>query len=133
MRAKLGVAALEKDPSPNARILMEEWNAIWNDYYFAIAPEKALPQDPRPPIVTDLSLFKVEDPHYAPQNSFARLIHIDSEAHQVYVGNAITKTLDVLDAKGKLVSSTRVDSTPTSKEMAAYQLAERKTKATEQK
>src|SRR6185369_8133652 len=82
-----------------------------NDFYLVAAPEKALPQDPRPPIVADLTLFKVEDPHYRTTNCFAIMVKIDSEAHQVYIGNAITKSVDVLDSNGRLLSSTPVDST----------------------
>src|SRR5579862_242080 len=110
MRKTMGLAAIENDPSPNSRVLMREWDAIW-EYYLIAAPEKMPPQDPRPPILPDLTLFRVEDPHYGVTNSFASLIHIDSEAHQVYVGNAITKSIDVLDSKGHLLSSTPVDST----------------------
>src|SRR5258707_8412254 len=111
MRVNMGVAALENNPSPDARALMEQWNAIWNDYYLVAAPEHALPQDPRPPIVPDLDLFKVEDPHYAPTNGYATMVQIDSQTHQVYVGNAITKSLDVLDSRGHLLASSPVDST----------------------
>ncbi|HTL54413.1 MAG TPA: VCBS repeat-containing protein [Candidatus Limnocylindrales bacterium] len=111
MRKTMGVTALENDPSANARLLIAEWNAIWNDYYFLAAPEKALPQDHRAPIVPDLVLFKVEDPRYQVTNGYATLVYIDPEAHQIYVGNALTKSLDVLDSNGKLVSSSPVDST----------------------
>src|SRR6266567_1609223 len=107
----MGVAAMENDASPSSRALMEVWNAIWDDYYLVAAPEQTLPQDPRPPIVPDLTLFKVEDPHYQPTNCYATMVHIDSEAHQIYVGNALTKSVDVLDAKGALVASSPVDST----------------------
>jgi len=113
MRLKMGVAALEDNPSPDARALMEQWNAIWNDYYFVAAPDKAPPQDARAPIVPDLICFKVEDPYYAPTNGYATMIQIDSQAHQVYVGNAITKSLDVLDSRGRLLTSSAVDSTLT--------------------
>jgi VCBS repeat protein len=111
MRKIMGVAALENDPSTNAHLLIREWNSIWDDYYLRAAPEKPLPQDPRPPIVPDLSLFKVENPQYAPHNSYATMVHIDSEAHQLYVGNALTKSLDVLDSQGRTIASTPVDST----------------------
>jgi hypothetical protein len=111
MRVTMRAAAIEKDTSPNARALREIWHAIWDDYYLVAAPENAPPQDPRPPILPDLSLFKVEDPQYEPQNSYATLVHIDTNSHQVYVGNAITKSLDVLDSKGHALSSARVDST----------------------
>src|SRR5262245_35086325 len=62
MRTKMGVASLENNPSPDARTLMEQWNAIWNDYYLVEAPEQTPPQDPRAPIKPDLDLFEVEDP-----------------------------------------------------------------------
>ena len=91
---------------------MREWDAIWNDYYLVAAPERALPQDPRPSIVPDLTLFKVEDPHYEITNCFASMVHIDSDAHQVYIGNSITKTVDVLDSNGRTLSSTPVDMHP---------------------
>src|SRR5262249_43559892 len=68
-------------------------------------------QDSRAPILPDLRLFRVEDPHYQPTNSYASLVYIDSQAHQLYVGNALTKSLDVLDAQGRLLASTPVDST----------------------
>jgi hypothetical protein len=113
MREKMGVPALENNPSPDARTLMEQWNAIWHDYYLVAAPEKALPQDPRPPIVPDLDLFKVEDPHYEPTNGYATMIQIDPAAHQIYVGNALKKSLDVLDSQGRLLASSKVDSTLT--------------------
>src|SRR5438105_257138 len=113
MRIRMDVAALENSPSPDARALMEQWNAIWNDYYLVTAPERAPPQDPRPPIVPDLELFNVEDPHYAPTNGYATMVQIDTDTHQVYIGNAITKSLDVLDAHGQLMASTHVDSTVT--------------------
>ena len=111
MRATMGLAAIENDPSPNSRILIKEWDAIWDDYYLVAAPELMPPQDPRPPIVPDLALFKVEDPHYQVTNCFATMVHIDTNAHQVYIGNGITKTIDVLDSNGRLLSSTPVDST----------------------
>src|SRR5436190_5726492 len=113
MRNKMGVAALENNPSPDARTLMEQWNAIWNDYYLVAAPEKAPPQDPRAPIVPDLDLFKVEDPHYEPTNGYATMVQIDSQTRQIYVGNAITKSLDVLDSKGHMLGSSPVESTIT--------------------
>src|SRR5258708_5400196 len=47
MRIKMGVAALENDPSPASRSLMEQWHAIWKDYYLVAAPEKELHHDPR--------------------------------------------------------------------------------------
>ncbi|HLH56015.1 MAG TPA: VCBS repeat-containing protein [Verrucomicrobiae bacterium] len=111
MRKVMGLAAIESDPGPNAKVLLREWDAIWNDYYLPAAPEKMPPQDARPPIIPDLSLFKIENPRYAPSNCFASLVHIDPEAHQLYIGNAITKSIDVLSSAGGMLSTTPVDST----------------------
>ena len=113
MHTSMGVAGLENNPSPDARALMEQWNAIWDDYYLVAAPEKAPPQDPRPPIVPDLGLFKVEDPKYEVTNGYATMIQIDNQTHQIYVGNAIKKSLDVLDSRGRLLASSPVDTTLT--------------------
>src|SRR5690242_18164401 len=90
MRKTMDVAALENNPSPTSRVLLKEWDAIWDDFYLVAAPEKALPQDSRPPILPDLTLFKVEDPCYQPTNSYATMLYIDNQAHQLYVGNALT-------------------------------------------
>jgi hypothetical protein len=109
MRISMGVVSLEDSPSPDARTLMEQWNAIWDDYYLVAAPEKAPPQDPRPAIVPDLALFEVEDPKYEVTNGYATLIQIDSRTHQIYFGNAMKKSLDVLDSRGRLLASSPVD------------------------
>lgn len=113
MRITMGVASLEDNPSPDARTLMDQWNAIWDDYYAVAAPEKAPPQGPRPPIVTGLPLFTVEDPRYEVTNGYATMIQIDSATHQIYVGNALKKSLDVLDSRGRLLASSPVDTTVT--------------------
>lgn len=113
MRTTMGIAALENDPSPDARTLMRQWNAIWNDYYLAAAPEKPPPQDARAPIVAKLDLFKVEDPRYEVTNGYATMIQIDTRKHQIYAGNAIKKSLDVLDSHGRLLASSPVDTTLT--------------------
>lgn len=113
MRLKMGVDTLEDNPSPDARTLMSQWSAIWNDYYTVAAPERPLPQDPRPRIVPDLTLFTVEDPKYEVTNGYATMVQIDPETRQIYVGNAIKKSLDVLDAQGRLLASTPVDTTVT--------------------
>ena len=113
MRFIMGVAALEDNPSADARILTGQWNSIWNDFYAVVAPEHALPQDPRPAILPDLTRFEVEDPKYEVTNGYATLIQIDSQTHQVYVGNALKRSLDVLDARGRLLASSPVDTTLT--------------------
>jgi hypothetical protein len=113
MRARMGIAALENNPSPDARTLMRQWSAIWNDYYLVASPEKPPPQDLRAPIVAKLDLFKVEGPRYEVTNGYATMIQIDGQTRQIYVGNAIKKSLDVLDSRGRLLASSPVDTTLT--------------------
>jgi hypothetical protein len=113
MRVTMDIAALEENPSPDARVLMAQWNAIWNDYIAVAAPEKPPPQDPRPPITPDLTLFTIEDPKYEVTNGYATMLQIDAGTRQIYVGNAIKRSLDVLDARGRLLASSPVDTTVT--------------------
>jgi hypothetical protein len=41
------------------------------------------------------------------------MVQIDQETHQIYVGNAFTRSLDVLDQRGKGLASTKLDTTLT--------------------
>jgi len=113
MRVTMDIAALEQNPSHDARVLMAQWNAIWDDYIAVAAPEKPPPQDPHLPIVPDLALFTIEDPKYEGTNGYATMIQIDAGTRQIYVGNAIKRSLDVLDARGQLLASSPVDTTLT--------------------
>lgn len=112
LRGRLGIDHL--DPSdPDHRVVLNEWQLVWN-YYFAAAPEKPLPQAPRAAIRMRLDQFTVVNPNYRPGQRFVTLTQIDPQAREIYVGNAQTKTLDVLDANGKMLSSLTVDSPPVS-------------------
>ncbi|MBM3837305.1 MAG: VCBS repeat-containing protein [Verrucomicrobia bacterium] len=110
LRGRLGIDRL--DPTdPDHRVVLDEWQLVWK-YYFAAAPEKALPLGPRAPIQMDLKRFSVVNPGYRPGQRFVTLTQIDPATCRIYVGNAQTKTLDVLDASGKLLSSLAVESPP---------------------
>lgn len=110
LRGRLGIDRL--DPTdPDHRIVLDEWQLVWN-YYFKAAPAKALPQGPRAPIQTGLKQFTIVNPGYRPGQRFVTLTQIDPAARRIYVGNAQTKTLDVLDANGKMLSSLAADSPP---------------------
>lgn len=106
------MAELDPSRSEEEREALLQWRLVW-DYYFQAAPAKAIPQAPRPPIRADLPLFTVEDPQYRRQISYATMVKIDSQTHQIYVGNALTRSLDVLNERGKGLASTKVDSTLT--------------------
>ena len=112
MHKNVGIADINPNGSDAERAALEQWRLIWN-YYFLAAPVTAIPQGPRPPIHRELKGFTVEDPKYRRGLGYATMVQIDTNAHQIYVGNALTRTLDVLDQNGKGVASTKLDSTLT--------------------
>ena len=112
MRRNAGLLALDPNGSKEEKEVLEQWRLIWQ-YYLRTAPVKAIPQGPRAPIRRELRLFNVEDPHYRRGISYATMVQIDSNSHQICVGNALTHSLDVLDANGKGLATTRIDSTLT--------------------
>lgn len=111
MHRNAGIGELQPDGTREEREALEQWRTIWEDYYFVAAPERPLPQGPRPPIRTGLKLFAVENPKYRQGISYATLVQIDPQTRQVYVGNALTRSLDVLDSQGKGLATTKLDST----------------------
>ena len=114
LRARLGIDQFSPQ-DPDQKAVLEEWGLIWK-YYFAAAPAKALPQKPRSNIQIELKQFTVCNPQYRPGKRFVSLAQVDSRARQIYVGNAETKTLDVLDGDGNMLSSLGMDSPPVSLE-----------------
>ena len=112
MHRNAGMAALKADGSKEEKVALEQWRLIW-EYYFHAAPAQPIPQAPRALILRELPGFTVEDPHYRRGISYATLVQIDARARQIYVGNAFTRTLDVLDQNGKGVVSTKLDTTLT--------------------
>jgi hypothetical protein len=111
VRQRVGIDQFDPNGSTEERQTHAMWRAIWDDYILPAAPEKALPQAPRAPIQVGLKQFTVFDPKYRPRRGYATMVKIDAPARQIYVGNALTKTLDVMDAAGKPVSICKVDST----------------------
>jgi hypothetical protein len=110
MRSRLGLDQLEFANSPQ-KLVLEEWTAICH-YYIEAAPEKAIPQPPREKIQMGLRQFEVVNPGYRPGKRYVTMLSVDEAAHQIYVGNAETKTLDTLDSAGHLLASLPVDSPP---------------------
>lgn len=104
----------ELDPSRSEeeREALFQWRCVW-EYYFQAAPVQAIPQGPRTPIRRELKLFTVEDPKYRRHISYATMVKVDPETKQIYVGNALTRSLDVLDKNGKGLASTKVSNTLT--------------------
>lgn len=110
LRARLGFDQLDPK-NPEQKVVLDEWNLIWN-YILASAPQTALPSKRQRKINPDLQQFTVVNPQYRPGTRYVTFTQIDSEERQIYVGNAATKTLDVLDQNGAMLSSLSVDSPP---------------------
>ena len=91
----------------------EDWEAICR-FYIEAAPAKPLPQSPHPKIQRGLKGFDVISPDYRFQVPLTILVRIEPDKKQFYLGDAGTKTLNILDAQGKLKLSVPVDSPPVS-------------------
>lgn len=113
MHRNVGLAELDPKRSPQEKEALEQWRAVWEDFYYVAAPARALPQAPRAPIRRELKQFTVEDPRYRRGISYATMLQIDPATRQIYVGNALTRSLDVLDAHGRGLATTRLDTTLT--------------------
>jgi len=99
---------------PTSPILRtQDWEAICQ-YYIQAAPEKPLPQTARPRIQTGLKGFELIRPEYRFDVPLTTLVKIDPLNRQFYLGDAGTKTLNVLDARGRRKFSSALDSPPVS-------------------
>jgi len=96
---------------PSPIIAQEDWEAI-RSYYKAAAPEKPLPQPERPPIQPNLKQFRVRELAYRRETPMTTLVKIDS--NRLYVGDAMTRTLEALNAAGEREFAVEFDSAPTS-------------------
>ncbi|MEK7675293.1 MAG: VCBS repeat-containing protein [Verrucomicrobiota bacterium] len=112
MHRNAGVPELTPASTQEEREAFEPWRLIW-EYYFEAAPAQAIPQRSRAPIRRELKLFTVEDPQYRRGIGYATMVQIDPATQQIYVGNALTRSLDVLDNHGKGLASTRIDTSLT--------------------
>jgi hypothetical protein len=110
LRSRLGLDQFNP-LDPGQKAVLDEWALIWK-YYLEAAPEKPLPQGPRAKIQMGLKQFSVTNPQYRPGKRFVTFTQIDPAARQIYAGNAETKSLDVLDSGGKVLSSVTLDSPP---------------------
>src|SRR5436190_16739699 len=86
---------------------------MWN-YYQQSAPEKALPQGPRSPIQMGLKQFKVRP--VTPRSAWpmTSLVKIDPAQKRLLVGDAQTKSLDILTPAGVVRQTIKLESGPVS-------------------
>jgi hypothetical protein len=120
----LGMAKMNLDLRPGGRRVAEagifpdvpalsppDWEAICQ-YFVSAAPERPLPQPPRPKIQKPLPGFSVIGPDYRFKVPLTTLVKIDAVNHRFFLGDAGTRTLNVLDRLGNLRFSTPLDSPP---------------------
>ena len=90
----------------------EDWRAIVQ-YYAANAPDK-LPPPQRPKIQSGTSRFRVRPFPYRRAIPMTLMVHIDAAQRRLYIGDAMTHTLEAWDANGTRVFGVQFDSGPVS-------------------
>ncbi len=126
MKIRMGLSPLEIDRHPEAALLkatgifptspiisLEDWQLI-TDYYEKAAPDLPLPQDPRAEIRQGLSLFDVEPPKYRRPLPSTTLVKISPSARKIYMGDAETQSIDILNGEGRFLETVKVDNIPVS-------------------
>jgi hypothetical protein len=91
----------------------EDWRSVCS-YYLAGAPTDALPQPPREPVSKNLKQFQAVNALHRREVPRTTLIKINSAEHRIYVGDATTNSLEVLNPDGKLLAAMQLDSPPVS-------------------
>lgn len=110
MRRLMKFDALDSE-RPEDVAVAKEWRRIW-DWYFANAPAQPIPPPAHPPLAVTLNRFAPEWWAHRRDQQMATLVKIDPGRRQVYVGNQVARTLDVLDAQGNALSSLTLASPP---------------------
>ena len=125
MQVRLGVAKPDYASSPEGELIrarqvypeqpmipVEDWPLI-ERYYLSNAPEKPLPQDPKPPIDLGLKHFVTEPPRLRFNPPSTTMIKIRPQSQRIYVGDDRSQQLTVLDGvTGRPVASTCIGNTP---------------------
>ncbi|MFL2545811.1 MAG: FG-GAP repeat domain-containing protein [Candidatus Rariloculaceae bacterium] len=77
----------------------DDWASIRN-YFIASAPEEALPQPDKPELNWRLPQFEIIAKDAPGDTAVTTLIRIREETSEIYLGNALTQKLSVLDENG---------------------------------
>ncbi len=126
MQVRLGVAKPDFASSPEGEIIrarkvytehplvpISDWPLI-AEYYLTNAPEKALPQDPKPPISVGLKLFKTDPPKLRFEPPSTTLVKISPGTRRIYVGDDKSQKLAMLDGlTGAPIAMTSLGNTAT--------------------
>ena len=107
-----GESLTETNVFPTSPLLSpQEWQAI-QKYYKEAAPEEALPQMDRPVIRTNLAQFRIKHLAYRREVPMTTLVKI--ERGRLFVGDAMTRTLEALNPAGEREFAVEFDSAPIS-------------------
>lgn len=99
---------------PIAPILLPaDWRLI-GDYYRSAAPEAPIPQIPHAAVQAGLPQFTVKTLAYQRPVPMTSLVKIDAANHRLFVGDAMTRTLEALDSAGQRQFAVEFDSGPIS-------------------
>lgn len=125
MKVELGIARPDYSSSPDGelirqrriypekpRVPVEDWPWI-EEFYLQNAPEKPLPQPPRPEITIGLKLFEVVPARFRVAPPSTTLVRIDTNSHRIYVGDDNSKSLYILDSDGTPLTRIFLDNVPT--------------------
>ncbi|MDH4126535.1 MAG: VCBS repeat-containing protein [Gammaproteobacteria bacterium] len=88
-------------------IVERDWQAI-RAWYLASAPEVALPQTGKPPLVWSLPQFRIRESDYVSRPAVTTLVRINPAAHEVIIGDTDKRSLAVLGADGRLKGEPRI-------------------------
>ena len=95
---------------PTPLIGPDDWKSIIQ-YYAANAPDK-LPTPQRQQIQANTSRFRVRPFPYRRAVPMTLMVHIDAAQRRLYIGDAMTHTLEAWDANGARVFGVQFDSGP---------------------
>jgi hypothetical protein len=126
MAAWLGLKPPELERLPNGEIVpdanvfpptpllsRQEWSNIVS-YYAEAAPERLRDPAPRPSYQPETKQFRVRELPYKRRVPMTLMVQIDPATRRLYVGDAMTHTLEALDSVGQRVFAVEFDSGPIS-------------------
>lgn len=126
MKIRMGLSPADIDKHPEATLLKatglfptspmistQEWDEIVQ-YYVQAAPEVALPQDPHAPIQIGLKQFTAEPLPRRRTVPSTTMVKITQANRRIYMGDADTQSIDVLNGDGTFLQLIPVNNIPVS-------------------
>ncbi|HIG30742.1 MAG TPA: VCBS repeat-containing protein [Verrucomicrobiales bacterium] len=91
----------------------EQYKQI-SEYYLEAAPTNPLPQEPKGDLQLGLRQFKLHNPSFRVSPAMTTCLEISNSGRYIYLGDAQTRSLYILDARGNLLRTINVDNIPVS-------------------